>query len=371
MVSSAVLNNHTNVSVTPGTKTIAAPNGPSNFFIAADQANVSNYARSGSDLVIEFADGKVLRIQGFFANGADFNNLVFVHDNGKWLTNFSQALGNGDGVIDPLVTYEPISDSNSTMALLGILGAAAAGGIAAVVGGGGDDRPKDRTAPSAPTFTATDDKAPDVGPITNNSKTNDATPTLSGSAEPGSTIKIYDDGKLIGTTTAGADGKWTFTPDTPLADGFHSITATATDKDNNTSPALPELVFVIDTVAPSAPAITSVTDDKAPVTGPVASGGATNDTTPMLKGTGEPGALITIYDNGVEIGTARVNAEGTWLFIPLIPLNEGVHSITTTATDGAGNVSSPSAPFAFTVDQTAPAAPAAPTSYADNEGSVQ
>ncbi|WP_037077053.1 Ig-like domain-containing protein, partial [Rhizobium mesoamericanum] len=361
MVSSAVLSNHTNVSVGSGTKTIAAPNGPANFLIAADQANVSNYARSGSDLVIEFADGKLVRIQGFFANGVDYNNLVFVHDNGRWLTNFSQALGNGDGVIDPLVTYEQITDSNSTAALLGILGAAAAaGGIAAVVGGGGDyDQPRDATAPAVPTFSATDDKAPVVGPITAGSQTNDTTPSLSGTAEPGSTITIYDNGKLIGTATAGADGRWTFTPETPLADGVHRLTATATDKFNNTSPASPELVFVVDTVAPSAPGIAGATDDVAPVIGPVANGGITNDATPSLRGTGEPGSLVTIYDNGAEIGTARVNTDGTWSFTPAAPLAEGAHSITSTVTDAAGNVSAPSAPFGFTVDVTSPSA--APT----------
>ncbi|MGN7735979.1 Ig-like domain-containing protein, partial [Ensifer sp. 22564] len=359
MVSSAVLSNHTNVSVASGTKTIAAPNGPANFLIAADQANVSNYARSGSDLVIEFADGKVVRIQGFFANGVDYNNLVFVHDNGRWLTNFSKALGNGDGVIDPLVTYEQITDSNSTAALLGILGAAAAGGIAAAVGGGGDDKPKDTTAPSAPTLSATDDKAPVVGPITAGSRTNDATPTLAGTAEPGSTITIYDNGKAIGTTTAGADGRWTFTPGTPLADGLHKLTATATDKDNNTSPASPELVFVVDTIAPSAPSIAGATDDVAPIIGPVANGGTTNDATPSLTGTGEPGSLVTIYDNGAAIGTARVNSDGTWSFTPSAPLAEGAHSITSTATDAAGNISAPSAPFSFTVDVTSPSA--APT----------
>ncbi|MEI3853566.1 MULTISPECIES: Ig-like domain-containing protein, partial [unclassified Ensifer] len=355
MVSSAVLNNHANVAINQESGTIAAPNGPANFLLSTDQKSVSNYVRQGDDLTIEFADGRVLRVQGFFANGADFNNLVFVHDGERWLTNFSQALGSGgDGLIDPLVAYERITEGNSTAALLGILGAAAAGGAIAAVSGGDDDpEPRDTTAPNAPTLVAMDDKAPVVGPIANNSKTNDSTPTLSGTGEAGSTIKVYDNGKLIGTTIVGADGRWTFTPQVPLADGAHEVTVTATDKANNTSQASPKLVIVVDTIAPSVPSVNG-TDDKAPITGPISNGGTTNDTTPTLKGAAEPGALVTIFDNGVEIGTARVNSEGSWHFTPTTPLREGPHSITATVTDEAGNVSSPSAVLTFTVDATSP-----------------
>jgi hypothetical protein len=48
--------------------------------------------------------------------------------------------------------------------------------------------------------------ADDVGPLTGNlnngQATNDARPTLSGTAEANSTVKIYDNGTLIDTVSA-------------------------------------------------------------------------------------------------------------------------------------------------------------------------
>src|SRR5262249_15764684 len=64
---------------------------------------------------------------------------------------------------------------------------------------------------------------------------NDATPTVSGTAEAGSVVNIYVDDTLVGTTTALADGSWSVTPAAALADGAHTVTATATDAMGNVS----------------------------------------------------------------------------------------------------------------------------------------
>jgi Ca2+-binding RTX toxin-like protein len=64
----------------------------------------------------------------------------------------------------------------------------------------------------------------------------DNTLTLAGSAAANSIVKVYDGGALIGTTTAGATGAWSFTAEA-LADGNHSFSATATDAAGNTSAA--------------------------------------------------------------------------------------------------------------------------------------
>lgn len=55
--------------------------------------------------------------------------------------------------------------------------------------------------------------------------TNDATPTLNGRGEAGATINVYLDGNpaSIGTTTVNSDGTWSFTPQTPLANGSHIV----------------------------------------------------------------------------------------------------------------------------------------------------
>ncbi|WP_043442897.1 BapA prefix-like domain-containing protein, partial [Cupriavidus sp. HPC(L)] len=138
MASSAVLQNHIDVAVPAGTRTVAAPEGAANFLVAGNKDNVANYAREGNDLLIEFKDGQTVRIQGFFANGVNFNNLVFVEGESRWLATFDQALmAGGDNVLESAVVYEPIADGSA--ALLGILGLAAGAGViaAAAAGGGG------------------------------------------------------------------------------------------------------------------------------------------------------------------------------------------------------------------------------------------
>jgi erythromycin esterase-like protein len=69
-------------------------------------------------------------------------------------------------------------------------------------------------------------------------------------------------------------------------------------------------------------------------------------------------------DGATVLGTAVVAADGSWSVTPTTALADGAHSITTRATDAAGNVSPVSPALALTVDTAAPAAPAAPTSTA-------
>src|SRR3989339_780654 len=59
-------------------------------------------------------------------------------------------------------------------------------------------------------------------------------PTFMGTGEPGSTITIYSDEVIIGTTTVDEEGNWSFTPETDLTEGDHTITFTSTDLASNT-----------------------------------------------------------------------------------------------------------------------------------------
>ncbi|MCC7539731.1 MAG: hypothetical protein IT379_26145 [Deltaproteobacteria bacterium] len=55
------------------------------------------------------------------------------------------------------------------------------------------------------------------------------TPTITGTSRPGATITITIDGGGTATVTADATGVWTYVPPAPLADGMHTVTATARD----------------------------------------------------------------------------------------------------------------------------------------------
>ncbi|WP_228307020.1 Ig-like domain-containing protein, partial [Klebsiella oxytoca] len=99
----------------------------------------------------------------------------------------------------------------------------------------------------------TDDVAGHTGPLTSGDLTNDATPTLSGTAEAGATVTIYDGETVLGTVVAGEDGRWSYTPDA-LDEGSHSLSTTVTDKAGNVSERSPAFELTIDTTAPSASA---------------------------------------------------------------------------------------------------------------------
>ncbi|WP_188595423.1 Ig-like domain-containing protein [Pseudomonas aeruginosa] len=156
--------------------------------------------------------------------------------------------------------------------------------------------------------------------------------TLSGTAEPGSSVTLTDgNGNPIGQVTADGSGNWTFTPSTPLPNGT-VVNATATDPSGNaSSPAS----VTVDAVAPATPVVNP-----------------SNGTT--LSGTAEPGATVTLTDgNGNPIGQVTADGSGNWSFTPTTPLPNGT-VVNATATDASGNTSAGSS---VTVDSVAPATP--------------
>ncbi|MCS8872503.1 Ig-like domain-containing protein [Pseudomonas aeruginosa] len=156
--------------------------------------------------------------------------------------------------------------------------------------------------------------------------------TLSGTAEPGSSVTLTDgNGNPIGQVTADGSGNWTFTPSTPLPNGT-VVNATATDPSGNaSSPAS----VTVDAVAPATPVVNP-------------SNGA------EISGTAEPGATVTLTDgSGNPIGQVTADGSGNWSFTPTTPLPNGT-VVNATATDASGNTSAGSS---VTVDSVAPATP--------------
>ena len=106
MTKSDIINQHPVVKLTEKSGTVDAGGKPHNFVLTADKESISNYARSGDDLIISFADGNTVRINHFFASGHPISNLIFIDDNTTWLTDFSQSMtDNGDGILDTNVYY--------------------------------------------------------------------------------------------------------------------------------------------------------------------------------------------------------------------------------------------------------------------------
>ncbi|NJN86002.1 MAG: hypothetical protein HC881_06415, partial [Leptolyngbyaceae cyanobacterium SL_7_1] len=102
--------------------------------------------------------------------------------------------------------------------------------------------------------------------------------------------------------------------------------------------------FSIDTIAPLAPAITTLTIDSGTTGDRV-----TTDTTPTLAGTAEANSTLQILRDGVAVGTAIANASGNWSYTSP-DLAAGTYQFTAVATDGGGNPSPASEAFAVTID---------------------
>ena len=154
-----------------------------------------------------------------------------------------------------------------------------------------------------------DQVAPDVPVVTENNGD-----SLSGTAEPGSSITVTDkaSGNVLGTAVTDGNGNWTITPN-PVAEGKEAE-ATATDAAGNES--APTAVTGGDQVAPNAPVVTE-------------------NNLEGLEGTGEAGDTIVITDSEGNTVTTTVKPDGTWDIEPN-PLDQG-ETGTIEAIDPSGN----------------------------------
>lgn len=75
-----------------------------------------------------------------------------------------------------------------------------------------------------------------------------------------------------------------------------------------------------------------VTDNVGSQTGTLDNGQYTDDTRPLLSGSGSPGDTITITLDGVEQSPLVIDNSGNWSFQPTAPLSPGDHNIRVTAT---------------------------------------
>jgi VCBS repeat-containing protein len=96
-----------------------------------------------------------------------------------------------------------------------------------------------------------DNVAGNTGSFASGATSNDPTPTLTGTAEAGATVKLFNGTTEIGTTTANGAGVWSFTPTTPQTSGNFNITATATDVAGNVSGTSNTFAYTLDTIAPT------------------------------------------------------------------------------------------------------------------------
>ncbi|WP_206169776.1 Ig-like domain-containing protein, partial [Staphylococcus argensis] len=179
---------------------------------------------------------------------------------------------------------------------------------------------KDTTAPDTPT----------INDVTSSDN------SVSGTAEPGSTVTVtLPDGTKV-TGTADDNGNYTIELPKKLTGG-EELEVTATDKAGNTSNAA--TTTVTDTTAPTEPTVNGV-----------------NSTDKAITGQAEPGSTVTVTfpDGTTATGTADDNGNYTIEIPDNVKLNGG-ETVSVTATDKDGNTSNPTS--VTVADTTAPTTP--------------
>ncbi|MGF7047781.1 hypothetical protein J2T13_002287 [Paenibacillus sp. DS2015] len=186
-----------------------------------------------------------------------------------------------------------------------------------------------------------------VGPI-DGATTNDPDTVVTGTSEPGTTVKLTVEDKngdpIVGTTVVDpTTGEWTFTPTGPLVDDEYTVTVEATDPSGNKG--TDSSTFTVDTVAPSVAII-----------GPI-DGATTNDPDTVVTGTSEPGTtvVVTVEDKNGDpiVGTiVVVPATGSWTFTPTAPLTDGDYTVIVEGSAPSGNKGTDN--ITFTVNTQSP-----------------
>jgi hypothetical protein len=192
----------------------------------------------------------------------------------------------------------------------------------------------------APVLTATDPASP--------SNRND--PKVKGTAEDGSTVKLYTSADCSGMeVSSGSEDDFASAGLTvTVADNSTTVIhATATDPAGNTSPcSTTSVTYVEDSTAPAAPAVAAVLPE-----------GPANDNTPEVIGGAESGSTVLLYAtdcSGTPVGAgtaAQFAAEGVTVTVA----DDSTTTLRATATDAAGNTSACSATsVSYVEDSTAP-----------------
>jgi hypothetical protein len=189
-----------------------------------------------------------------------------------------------------------------------------------------------------------------VGSASSGGTSGEALPVITGTADARTAVTVYDGVRWLGTTMVTSNGLWTFTPDHALKPGLHKFTAISMNSENQWGASSTPISVTIDTSAPVAPVITEVMDNFGRVQGPVAQDGMTDDPRPVISGTGKPGYMINLFDNGMLMAATQVDAHGMWSVQPANLLPSGVHDLIAIQTDMAGKGGLVSEHFPFAID---------------------
>ncbi|MFT4048983.1 MAG: Ig-like domain-containing protein, partial [Solirubrobacterales bacterium] len=173
------------------------------------------------------------------------------------------------------------------------------------------------------------------------------TPTITGSAEAGSTITVYKTSACTSTGTTYtqaqlASGIQVTVPDNTTT----SISVTATDAAGNVSSCSNAVTYTADNSLPATPTFS------------LSPGSPNKSTSVTITGAAESGSTITLYTNGscASTGTTYTQAQLA-AGIALTVTDNATTTFSIKATDAAGNSSACSSAASYTADNISPGTP--------------
>ncbi|ELM3583840.1 BapA prefix-like domain-containing protein, partial [Salmonella enterica subsp. enterica serovar 1,4,[5],12:i:-] len=240
--------------------------------------------------------GTVIHI---YANGQEIGSTT-VDTSGNWHFAITSALADGENHFTAIATNVKGESSESARFTLTI----------------------DTLIPDAPRVELiADNTGLLTGPLQNNDRTDEAKPLFSGQGDAGNTITIKEGSTVIGSATVDENGRWTFTPTTPLSDGEHTFTVEQSDKAGNTSRVTTTPTIIVDTTPPDAAIIDNVAKD-----------GTT------VSGTAEAGSTVSIYDPAGNYLGSTITGENNHFSITLNPAQTHGERLEARIQDAVGNI---------------------------------
>jgi large repetitive protein len=220
-------------------------------------------------------------------------------------------------------------------------------------------------APGLPDLAASSD----TGVSNTDNVTSVTTPQFTGICTNGEKINLNSNlnGLLSPADTVCVSSSYTITVSSPLNVGVHNITATASDDQGNASPPSSALNLEIVTANDAAPGTPDLAGDSD--TGLSNVDNITQDNTPRLTGICTDGDKINLTSsiNGALSPVDSLCSGGLYDITLGSILNDGVHNITATALDPAGNTSSASGAIGVTIDTAPPTIPGTPDLVAGSD----
>ena len=161
------------------------------------------------------------------------------------------------------------------------------------------------------------------------STVNTAQPLFTGMVAPNTVVRLYDGVQVMGEATSDPDGRWSFRPTSPLAEGEHTVTVAPLNPDGTESTVKSTLNLTVDSGRGTAPVQLPLVTNKLPE--------ILSNSRPALAGQATPGATIQIYDGDQLVGEVKAGPDGRWYFVPTAPLAPGPHVLRVQAvgSDGA------------------------------------